>query len=568
MNSIQIYDTTLRDGSQREGISFSVNDKLQIAQLLDELGVDYIEGGWPGSNPKDMEFFARAAKELSLRHAKIVAFGSTRHAHTAVEHDANVRALMEAGTSVVTVVGKSWDFHVYHALDTTLEENLAMITDTISYLKGKGLEVIYDAEHFFDGFKENPTYALATLRAALQGGAEMLVLCDTNGGTMPLEVHEIILQVRGQVDQASLGIHTHNDAGMAVANSIIAMQVGASHVQGTINGYGERCGNADLVAIIANIHLKLKIDKFTAEQMKKLTAVSKMIYELANVRPMVGQPYVGRNAFTHKGGIHVDAVAKHTRTYEHADPEAVGNKRRILISELSGKSNILLKLQAKNFTLFKKFPQVKEVLQQIKKMEHEGYQFEGADGSFELLMWKAMRTHKPLFKLEGFRVIVDKQRRGDDLYVEATIKVRVGDRVMHTAAEGNGPVNAMDNALRKALEEFYPKLKTINLVDYKVRVLEGRDGTAARVRVLIISQNGDKRWGTVGVSENIIEASWIALVDSIEYGLLYENSPSLDELKQALDELPWDEEEAQQAEKEMVKEPGIAPTGIASTMQG
>ncbi len=544
MTDLYVYDTTLRDGSQREGISFSVNDKLQIAQLLDELGVDYIEGGWPGSNPKDMEFFARAREELSLSHSKIVAFGSTRHAHSDVENDVNVRALLEAGTPAVTVVGKSWDFHVFHALDTTLEENLAMITDTVAYLKGKGLEVLFDAEHFFDGYNENRDHAMATLEAAARGGADTIILCDTNGGTMPLEMRAVIQQVKEHIN-VPLGIHSHNDADMAVANSIIALQSGATHVQGTINGYGERCGNADLCAIIANIHLKMKIDKFSPEQMKKLTAVSKLISELANVRPLVSQPYVGRNAFTHKGGIHVDAVVKQSRTYEHASPEAVGNKRRILVSELAGKSNILFKMQDK-FSQFGELLQTKDVLKQIKKMEYEGYQFEGADGSFELIIWKTMDTYKPLFKLEGFRVIVDKQRRGDDLYVEATIKVKVGDRVMHTAAEGDGPVNAMDNALRKALEGFYPKLKGIRLVDYKVRVLEGRDGTAARVRVLIITQNGDKRWGTVGVSENIIEASWIALVDSIEYGLLYESSPSLDELKKALDALPWDYEHLEQ----------------------
>lgn len=545
MTDLQVYDTTLRDGSQREGISFSVNDKLQIAQLLDELGIDYIEGGWPGSNPKDMEFFARARAELTLNHSKIVAFGSTRHAFSDTETDANVKALLDAGTPAVTVVGKSWDFHVFHALDTTLEENLAMISDTVSYLKDKGLEVFFDAEHFFDGYNENQDYALATLDAAARGGADTIVLCDTNGGTMPLEMREVIHKVREHI-QVPLGIHSHNDTGMAVANSIVALQSGANHVQGTINGYGERCGNADICAIMANIHLKLKINKYSPEQMSKLTAVSNMISELANVRPLVSQPYVGRNAFTHKGGIHVDAVVKHARTYEHANPEAVGNKRRILVSELAGKSNILFKLQDEKFAALGEYPHAREVLKQIKKMEHEGYQFEGADGSFELLIWKAMHTYKPLFKLEGFRVIVDKQRRGDDLYVEATIKLKVGERVMHTAAEGNGPVNAMDQALRKALEGFYPKLKDIRLVDYKVRVLEGRDGTAARVRVLIITQNGDKRWGTVGVSENIIEASWIALVDSIEYGLLYEKSPSLDELKKALDQLPWEEEQLEQ----------------------
>lgn len=540
MSVYKVYDTTLRDGAQREGVSFSVGDKIQIVKLLDELGIDYVEGGWPGSNPKDMEFFARL-KEVTLRHSKITAFGSTRRAGIKVNSDANVLALLEANTPVVAVVGKSWDFHVTHALGTTLNENLAMIADTISFLKSRGLEVIYDAEHFFDGYLNNPAYALETLRAAVQSGADTLVLCDTNGGTMPLEVQRIILEVRKEFS-VPLGIHAHNDCGMAIANSIIALQSGATHVQGTINGYGERCGNADLCAIIANMHFKLKIDKFRSEQLKSLTRISKVVAELANMIPQDGQPYVGRNAFTHKGGIHVDAVVKHSQTYEHADPEAVGNKRRILISELSGKSNILFKVKENDIKLIKNYPEAIKVLNILKKMEHEGYQFEGAEGSFELLIWKTLKTYKPLFKLEAFRLIMDKERRGSDLYVEAIIKLKVGDRIVHTAAEGNGPVNAMDNALRKALEEIYPQISAIKLVDYKVRVLDGKDGTGAKVRVLITSQNGNKRWGTVGVSENIIEASWIALVDSIEYGLLCKQNESVDDIKKAINEITWEEE--------------------------
>ncbi len=540
MERVQFYDTTLRDGAQREGISFSVSDKLQIVKLLDELGLDYIEGGWPGSNPKDLEFFSRIGT-LSLSNSRISAFGSTRHAHVEVSTDENVRAMMEAGTSVVTGVGKSWDFHVFHALGTTIEENLVMIADTVKYLKNKGREVIFDAEHFFDGYKSNPRFAVDTLRAAAESGADSVVLCDTNGGTMPLELQKIMGEVTREIN-VPLGIHAHNDCGMAVANSIIAVQSGAVHVQGTINGYGERCGNADLCAIIPNMYFKLKMNGLDKLRVKEITRISKVVAELANMIPQDSQPFVGRNAFAHKGGIHVDAVAKHTKTYEHADPEAVGNKRRILVSELAGKSSILFKVRENKDKLLKNFPEAKEVLKVLKEMEHQGYQFEGAEGSFELLIWKTLKAYKPLFKLEGFRVIVDKQRRGDDLYVEATIKVKVGDRMAHTAAEGNGPVNAMDNALRKALEEIYPALKNIKLVDYKVRVLDGKEATAAKVRVLIISQNGNKRWGTVGVSENIIEASWIALVDSIEYGLLYEEIPSLEDFKEAIKKLTFEEE--------------------------
>jgi 2-isopropylmalate synthase len=540
METVKIYDTTLRDGAQREGISFSVSDKLQIVELLDSLGIDYIEGGWPGSNPKDMDFFRRVSP-IPLRHAKIAAFGSTRRAFTAVDSDQNVKTLLEAGTAVLTIVGKSWDFHVFHALDTTLAENLAMIAETISFLKSKNREVIYDAEHFFDGYKSNPAYALDTIKAAADSGADTIVLCDTNGGTMPLEIQKIIQKIQKKI-KTPLGIHAHNDCGMAVANSIIALQNGAMHLQGTINGYGERCGNADLCTIIPNLQFKLKTKKFSPEQLRKLTKISLVVAELANITPQDNQPYVGRNAFTHKGGIHVDAVSKHASTYEHAVPEKVGNQRRILISELSGKSNILLKAQQNKIELINTFAEAKDILDTLKKMEHEGYQFEGAEGSFELLIWKTMKAYQPLFKLEGFRVIIDKQRREDDFYVEAIIKLKVGEKIVHTAAGGNGPVNAMDRALRKALEEIYPELKTIKLVDYKVRVLDGKEGTAAKVRVLIFSKNEHESWGTVGVSENVIEASWIALVDSIEYGLLCKRSPAVGDLKKALRGLAWEEE--------------------------
>jgi 2-isopropylmalate synthase len=543
MHTVKIYDTTLRDGAQREGISFSVGDKLQIVKLLDNFGFDYIEGGWPGSNPKDKDFFQRI-KSITLKQSKIAAFGSTRRAHVDVEHDINLKSLLAAETPVVTIVGKSWDFHVFQALRTTLEENLAMIAETVSFLKNKNREVIFDAEHFFDGYKSNPDYALKTIKAAAQSGADTIVLCDTNGGTMPLEVQKIIGEVQKSI-KVPLGVHAHNDSGMAIANSIIAFQSGATHLQGTVNGYGERCGNADLCTLIPNLQFKLKIEKFSSKQLRELTRISKVVAELANMIPQDNQPYVGRNAFTHKGGIHVDAVSKHACTYEHARPEKVGNKRRILISELSGKSNILLKVQENKIQLQNDFPEAGKILEILKKMEHEGYQFEGAEGSFELLIWKAMKAYRPLFKLEGFRVIIDKERQKGDFYIEATIKLRVGEKIVHTAAEGNGPVNAMDSALRKALEEIYPELKTIKLVDYKVRVLDGKKGTAAKVRVLITSKNKDKQWGTVGVSENIIEASWIALVESIEYGLLCNQCPAVEGFKEALKGLDWEEEKKQ-----------------------
>lgn len=528
MQQLKIYDTTLRDGSQCKGVSFSVEDKLKIAQKLDHLGVDYIEGGWPGSNPKDHDFFQRV-KNLSLKKAKISAFGSTRHPSCSVAEDANIKALLSAPVQTIAVFGKCWDFHVRNALGVTLKENLNMILETVSFLKMKGREVFFDAEHFFDGFRHNPEYALAAINRATQGGADLIVLCDTNGGVFPLELQEIIKRVKSEVS-IPLGIHAHDDAGMAVANSIVAVQSGFQQVQGTINGYGERCGNANLCTIIPNIQLKLNLSLISSEQLAGLTKLSRYVAEMANIVPNERQPYVGNNAFTHKGGIHVDAVNKNPETYEHASPEMIGNRRQILVSELSGKSNVLYKTKANNLNLNKNDTSTKTILETLKKMEYEGYQFEGADGSFDLLVWKAMNAYQPLFGLHGFRVIIERHHN-DGLHCEATIKVGVGDKRVHTAAEGNGPVNALDNALRKALEQFYPELKDIKLVDYKVRVLDGKDGTEAKVRVLIESRDEQKTWGTVGVSSNIIEASWLALVDSIEYGILSQKNLNLEDMK-------------------------------------
>jgi len=515
----QIYDTTLRDGAQREGISFSVSDKIKITQKLDDLGIAYVEGGWPGSNPKDIEYFQRI-KNMSLDNAKVTAFGSTRRPDIDVTFDPNVQSLLAAETQAVTVFGKSWEFQVTNILGTSLKENISMIQDTVSYLKSKNLEVIYDAEHFFDGYKDNSEYALLTLETAQQAGADVIVLCDTNGGVMPFELMDIIREVKKRIN-VPLGIHTHNDSGMAAANSVIAAQMGIRHIQGTINGYGERCGNANLCTIIPNLKLKLNMDCIKDEDLTKLTNVSRYVSELSNLSHQGSQPYVGNNAFAHKGGIHVSAVSKYSKAYEHIDPLKVGNKRRILISELSGKSNVLYKARQNNIELHKDLPETREVVELIKRLESQGYQFEGAEGSFELLLWKALNSYRNLFELEGFRVIVEKYG-GNSMVSEATIKVKVDNHRVHTASEGNGPVNALDNALRKALEEIYPQINNIKLVDYKVRVLDGQDGTGAKVRVLIESSDDKRKWGTVGVSSNIIEASWLALVDSIEYGLLSE----------------------------------------------
>jgi len=514
--ALVLYDTTLRDGAQREGISFSVADKLKIARKLDELGIHYIEGGWPGSNPKDAEFFAQA-KDLRLEQAVIIAFGSTRRANVPVEEDAQIRALLEAGTKTVTIFGKSWGLHVTQVLGTTLEENLEMIADSVSYLKGRGREVIYDAEHFFDGYKADPAYALRTLQMAERAGADCLVLCDTNGGTLPSELTAIIEEVK-KATSTPLGIHAHNDSDLAVANSLAAVQAGIVHVQGTINGYGERCGNANLCSIIPNLKLKLGYGCISDEQLRQLVSVSRYVSELANLSPDAHLPYVGHSAFAHKGGVHVDALIKCRESYQHIDPALVGNHERVVVSELSGRGNIAYKVKEFGLDSSINQDQTHEILQQIKDLERQGFQFEGAEGSLELLIRRAQPGYKPPFELVDFHVLVE-SRQGRGMLAEAAIKVRVGDEVMHTAAEGNGPVNALDLAARKALLPFYPQLADIHLTDYKVRILDSEAGTAAKVRVLIDSARGSRTWSTVGSSTNIIEASWQALADSLEYGL-------------------------------------------------
>ena len=521
MPVVEIYDTTLRDGTQGEGISFSAEDKIKIALKLDKMGFHYIEGGWPGSNPKDVVFFNRI-NNYRLEQAQIVAFGSTRRPGGKAASDTNLQSILASRTSVATIVGKTWDFHVIHALQTTLEENLAMIKESIVYLKSHGLQVFYDAEHFFDGYKENPAYALATLEAAAQGGASVLALCDTNGGSLPWEITEIIGQLRQKIS-SPLGIHCHNDGELAVANTLAAVQAGVIQVQGTVNGYGERCGNANLCSIIPNLAIKCGVQTIPDASLAKLTGLSRYVSEIANMHPVSQQPFVGSSAFAHKGGIHVSAILKNFRTYEHIDPELVGNHRRVLVSELSGLSNLLYKYQELNLDVNagKEDQGVldKSILEKIKEMEHKGYQFEGAEGSLELLFRKLYQGYQEPFKLENLRILIE-LKENSPVYSEAVIKLTVGDRVVHTAAEGNGPVNALDNALRKALEEFFPGLCKIQLNDYKVRVLDEKEGTGAMVRVLIESGDGQHSWSTVGVSSNIIEASWQALVDSIAYGLL------------------------------------------------
>ena len=521
-NAVKIYDTTLRDGSQAEDISFSVEDKVRIAQKLDELGIHYIEGGWPGSNPRDLQFF-QEIKSVSLSRAKIVAFGSTCRAGILPKNDTNIRALIEAGTKVVTIVGKSWDVHPLEALNITLDQNLDIIYSSIQFLKERVEEVIFDAEHFFDGFKNNPQYGLSTLKAAQEAKSDWIVLCDTNGGTFPGEIQSIVQEVKKKI-AVPLGIHVHNDTELAVANTILAVQEGVRMVHGTMNGYGERCGNANLCSVIPNLKLKMGIDCITDDQLRKITEVSRFVSELANLPHNKYLPYVGESAFAHKGGVHVSAIRKSDATYEHVSPERVGNHRRVLISDLSGESNILYKAAEFKIDLESKDPKIRKILDDLKHLENEGFQFEGAEGSFEILVKKALGQHRRFFELMGFRVVVEKKTEEAPPLSEATIMVRVGDQVEHTAAVGNGPVNALDNALRKALEKLYPELKEVKLLDYKVRILSTKDGTGARTRVLIESWDGQSKWGTVGVSENIIQASWQALVDSIDYKLLKEEN--------------------------------------------
>jgi len=515
-NAISIFDTTLRDGTQGEGISLSAEDKVKIAQKLDSLGVHYIEGGNPGSNGKDIEFFQRV-KQLKLN-AKITAFGSTRRKNSVAEQDVSLNRIIESGVAAATLVGKSWDFHVHTALQTTLEENLAMIYDSFAYLKQKGLESIFDAEHFFDGYKNNPEYALAVLKKAQEAGANWIVLCDTNGGTMPGEISEIVSRVNAEL-VTPIGIHTHNDCELAVANSLAAVQAGARQVQGTINGYGERCGNANLCSIIPNLQIKLNYRCIGDHQITQLTNVARYVSEIANVSMPINQPYVGNAAFAHKGGIHVSAIMKDPKTYEHIVPEWVGNKQRVLVSELAGQSNIISKAQELNLDVNAEHPQTKAVIEKIKDLEHQGYQFEGADASLELLLRQAYGNLEEVFTLESFKIFVEK-RLDQSVSSEATVKLRVGNETVFTVAEGNGPVNALDNALRKALIQFFPNIADMHLSDYKVRVIDEKDATAGKVRVLIESTGFQNTWSTVGVSSNVIEASWEALIDSIRYALI------------------------------------------------
>ncbi|MGC9467027.1 MAG: citramalate synthase [Anaerolineae bacterium] len=513
---IRLYDTTLRDGTQAEGISLSLEDKLKITRLLDDLGVDYIEGGWPGSNPKDVAYFDRV-QELDLKHVRITAFGSTCRVGTVPAEDANIRALVEANTPTVALVGKSWTLHVSDVLRTDLKENLRIIEESTRYLKDQGKEVIHDAEHFFDGYKADAAYARKTLRAACKGGADLLCLCDTNGGTMPWEIEEIVGEVREAFPDIALGIHAHNDGGVAVANSLAAVRVGASHVQGTFNGYGERCGNANLCTIIPALELKMGLSALPENRLSELTRTSRAVASIANQPPDRHAPYVGLSAFAHKGGIHVAAMRRNLLSYQHIDPSLVGNESRVVISELSGRGNLLSKADEIGMdpSALRDLP---AVLEKIKELEYKGFTFEGAEASVEMMLHRSQEGYEPPFHLVDFMTVVEhRERRG--LLAEATVKVRVGDRIFHTAAEGNGPVNAMDLALRKALLPEYPHLADFELADYKVHILDGDAGTAATTRVLIDMQNGTRRWSTVGASSNIIEASWIALADAVEYGL-------------------------------------------------
>jgi 2-isopropylmalate synthase len=515
MEKIELYDTTLRDGMQAEGVSFSLEDKLAIAQCLDKLGLDYIEGGYAASNPKEMQFF-NEVKKFGLKNSKIVAFGSTRRASSTVSDDISLNSIISCKTQTATLVGKAWDMHVRDVLGCSLEENLTICSESVSYLKKKGLETLFDAEHFFDGYKENPEYSMKVLTAAAEAGADILVLCETNGGCLPHEVYEITEAVCKQFGTVTIGIHTHNDTDCATANTLAAIRAGVRHVQGTINGLGERCGNANLCALIPNLALKMGFEVLSAEQISTLSEVSRYIFEIGNLTPVMNMPYVGESAFAHKGGLHVDALRKSKRTYEHISPELVGNERRFLISELSGRSTVLSRLEKAQIAEGKEL--AARILNRIQELENQGYQFEAADASFDLLVKKLMGSYKPFFDLIKYHINVEKRATGQ-IVTEATVKLKVGDKIEHVVGEGDGPVNALDAALRKSLDNFYPSLKEVHLIDYKVRVVNARAGTAARVRVIIESRDKQSIWGTVGVSENIIEASWQALVDSVEYKL-------------------------------------------------
>lgn len=516
-SKIWLYDTTLRDGTQMEGISLSAHDKVMIAQRLDEFGMHYIEGGWPGSNPKDMVFFEEIRK-VSIKNAKIAAFGSTRRANTPVKEDKQVQTLLDAKTPVVTIFGKSWDLHVTEVFKTTLQENLKMISETVAFLKSQKKEVIYDAEHFFDGFKANPEYALEAIEAAADAGADNISLCDTNGGTLPEELAKIVEAVRNHI-KTPLGIHCHNDSELGVANSLTALRGGAVLLQGTVNGIGERCGNANLVSILANAQLKMGFEALPESKLKGLTSLSHYIAEVCNQNLLNNQPFTGRSAFAHKGGVHIDAMVKNQKTYEHLNPEQIGNTRHYLVSELGGRTNILLKSKELNLNLEKDSPETKKILNEIQHLENEGYQFEAAEASFEVLVKKILGTFKPFFEVKGVSVRSENIGGGKPKTV-ADVRIIAKGKEHFESAEGDGPVNALDQAFRKALLGSYPAIQSIHLTDYKVRVVNSQAGTAAKVRVFIEFQDHDKTWTTVGVHENIIEASWKALVEAIEYKLL------------------------------------------------
>ncbi|MBF0511552.1 MAG: citramalate synthase [Candidatus Omnitrophica bacterium] len=517
MSKIIIYDTTLRDGSQTEGVSYSVADKVKITLKLDGLGLHYIEGGWPGSNPKDKEFF-ETMKSHKLKNARLAAFGSTRRANIKPEDDINLRDLIASQTPTVTIFGKTWDLHVTDIIKTTLDENLKMIKESVAFLKEHHREVFYDAEHFFDGYKHNPAYALKTIQAAQEGGADGIVLCDTNGGSLPDEISNIVKDLKSKITK-SLGIHTHNDQGLAVANALAGINAGCLQVQGTFNGMGERCGNADLCTIIGILHSKMKLKSIPDNKIKLLMDASYYISEISNYTIPNNQPFIGHSAFAHKGGVHIDAMIKNALAYEHVVPEMVGNRRRLLTSELAGKMPIVLKAQKMNIPLDKNSPQAKEIMKELQEKEYQGYQFEGADASFELFMKRRLKLYQPFFKMEGFKVFTERKPDGS-VMAGATVRIIVNNHNEMATIEGHGPVEVLDQAMRTALKKFFPSLVDMHLSDYKVRVLDAQEGTKARVRVLIESHDQHDSWTTVGVHENVIEASWDALVDSIEYKLL------------------------------------------------
>ncbi len=515
MEKIKLYDTTLRDGMQAEGISFSLEDKLAIAKAIDSLGIDYIEGGYAASNPKEVEFFTVIA-ERGLKNSKLTAFATTRRAKLKPSEDTSLNAILACKTPAATLVGKTWDLHVREVLRCSLEENLEICSDSVKYIKQHGIETIFDAEHFFDAYKVNPEYAMKVLSAAADAGADVLVLCDTNGASLPEEVRQITGAVCGKFSPLTVGIHTHNDSDCATANTLAAVRAGASHIQGTINGLGERCGNANLCVVIPNLAFKMGLEVLAGEKIKTLTEISRYVFEVCNLSPVMNMPYVGESAFAHKAGLHVNALRKNKTTYEHINPELIGNERRFLVSELSGRSNVLAKLEKAKIAEDKEL--ARKILIRVQQLENEGYQFEAADASFDLLVKKVMGTYKPAFELIKYHVTSEQRASGSSV-TEATVKLRVDGVTEHVVGEGDGPVNALDSALRKSLENFYPGIKEIRLIDYKVRVVNARAGTAARVRVIIESRDKKDMWGTVGVSENIIEASWKALVDSVEYKL-------------------------------------------------